>query len=57
MNTNKLSKTIAVAMNIQMTKEARASQVYLSHVVWGDKQNSVVSPIFFSDMLGKNGTI
>jgi ferritin len=31
MNTNRLSKTIAVALNTQITKEAHASQIYLSY--------------------------
>jgi ferritin len=38
MNTNRLSKTIAAALNDQMTKEAHASQVYLSYAAWSDHQ-------------------
>jgi ferritin len=38
MNTNRLSKTIAAALNAQMTKEAHASQIYLSYGAWADKQ-------------------
>ena len=38
MNTNILSKTIAAALNIQMTKEAHASQIYLSYAAWADRQ-------------------
>jgi ferritin len=38
MNTNRLSKTIAAALNAQMTKEAHASQIYLSYAAWADKQ-------------------
>ncbi len=34
MNTNRLSKTIEVALNTQMTKEAHASQIYLSYAAW-----------------------
>lgn len=38
MNTNRLSKTIAAALNAQMTKEAAASQVYLAYASWADSQ-------------------
>jgi len=38
MNTNRLSKTIAAALNEQMTKEAHASQIYLSYAAWADHQ-------------------
>lgn len=38
MNTNRLSKSIATALNQQMTKEAHASQIYLSYAVWADDQ-------------------
>lgn len=38
MNTNRLSKTIAAGLNAQMTKEAHASQIYLSYAAWADKQ-------------------
>jgi ferritin len=38
MNTNRLSKTIAKALNAQMTKEAHASQIYLSYAAWADRQ-------------------
>ncbi len=34
MNTNRLSKTISEALNAQMTKEANASQIYLSYAAW-----------------------
>lgn len=34
MNTNRLSKTLAAALNAQMTKEAHASQIYLSYASW-----------------------
>ena len=34
MNTNRLSKTICKALNEQMTKEAHASQIYLSYASW-----------------------
>jgi ferritin len=38
MNTNRLSKTIEAALNAQMTKEAHASQIYLSYASWADSQ-------------------
>ena len=36
MNTNRLSKILAAALNVQMTKEAYASQIYLSYAAWAD---------------------
>ena len=38
MNTNRLSKSLASALNTQMTKEAHASQIYLSYASWADRQ-------------------
>ena len=38
METNRLSKTIAKALNDQMTKEAHASQIYLSYGCWASDQ-------------------
>jgi ferritin len=38
MDTNRLSKNIAAALNDQMTKEAHASQIYLSYGAWADDQ-------------------
>lgn len=38
MNTNRLSKTLATALNAQITKEAHASQIYLSYASWADSQ-------------------
>jgi ferritin len=38
MNTNRLSKTIEAALNAQMTKEAHASQIYLSYASWADHE-------------------
>lgn len=38
MNTNRLSPTLAAALNAQMTKEAHASQIYLSYAAWADSQ-------------------
>src|SRR6195952_4837568 len=34
MNTNRLSKSLTRALNDQMTKEAHASQIYLSYAAW-----------------------
>ena len=38
MNTNRLSKKLSAALNVQMTKEAHASQIYLSYAAWADNQ-------------------
>lgn len=38
MNTNRLSKDLCQALNSQMTKEAHASQIYLSYASWADAQ-------------------
>lgn len=38
MRTNRLSDTLAAALNDQMTKEAHASQIYLSYAAWADDQ-------------------
>jgi ferritin len=38
MDTNRLSPAIAAALNAQMTKEAHASQIYLSYAAWADKE-------------------
>jgi ferritin len=38
MNTNRLSKALATALNAQMTKEAHASQIYLSYGSWAERQ-------------------
>jgi ferritin len=38
MNTNRLSSTLTKALNDQMTKEAWASQVYLSYASWADSE-------------------
>lgn len=38
MKTNRLSATLTLALNDQMTKEAHASQIYLSYAVWADSQ-------------------
>lgn len=34
MNTNRLSESLCTALNAQMTKEAHASQIYLSYASW-----------------------
>jgi len=34
MNTNRLSETLRAALNDQMTKEAHASQIYISYAAW-----------------------
>jgi ferritin len=38
MDTNRLSKTLTAALNAQMTKEAHASQIFLSYAAWADSQ-------------------
>jgi ferritin len=38
MNTNRLSKTLTTALNLQMTKEAHASQIFLSYGAWAERQ-------------------
>src|SRR6187549_2136619 len=38
MNTNRLSETMAAALNAQMTKEAHASEIYLSYGAWAASQ-------------------
>lgn len=38
MNTNRLSETLRTALNTQMTKEAYASQIYLSYGSWAAAQ-------------------
>jgi len=48
MKTNRLSKTLAAALNEQMTKEAHASQIYLSYASWADSRGfSGVSNFLF----------
>jgi ferritin len=36
MKTNRLSDQLTEALNAQMTKEAHASQIYLSYASWAD---------------------
>jgi ferritin len=38
LKTNRLSKKLSAALNVQMTKEAHASQIYLSYAAWADNQ-------------------
>lgn len=38
MNTNRLSGSLQAALNAQMTKEAHASQIYLSYAAWASEQ-------------------
>ncbi len=38
MNTNRLSKSVGLALNTQVTNEALASQTYLSYAAWADNQ-------------------
>src|SRR5664279_2910248 len=48
MNTNRLSKTLESALNKQMTREAQASQLYLSYAAWASKQgyNGIANFLF-----------
>ena len=48
MNTNRLSKNLAAALNAQMTKEAHASQIYLSYAAWADNKgfNGIANFLF-----------
>lgn len=41
MDTNRLSTTVAEALNAQMTREAHASQIYLSYAAWTHHQGFV----------------
>lgn len=38
MDTNRLSRTLTAALNDQMTKEAHASQIYLSYGAWAESE-------------------
>ncbi len=48
MNTNRLSETLQAALNGQMTKEAHASQIYLSYGAWaaGDGYDGIANFLF-----------
>jgi ferritin len=39
MNTNRLSSTIAAALNAQMTNEAHNAQIYLSYASWASEKS------------------
>jgi ferritin len=48
MDTNRLSKTLTAALNSQMTKEAHASQIYLSYAAWAENLGfSGIANFFF----------
>jgi ferritin len=55
MKTNRLSDKITTALNEQMTKEAHASQIYLSYGAWADNGFSGIN--FLSVMQQRNETI
>jgi ferritin len=38
MKTNRLSETLRTTLNAQMTREAHASQIYLSYASWADSE-------------------
>jgi len=38
MNTNRLSESLQAGLNMQLTKEAHASQIYLSYAAWAASQ-------------------
>lgn len=48
MNTNRLSETLQSALNAQMTKEAHASQIYLSYASWaaGEGYDGIANFLF-----------
>jgi len=48
MNTNRLSESIQAALNAQMTKEAHASQIYLSYASWasGEGYDGIANFLF-----------
>ncbi len=48
MNTNRLSKKLAGELNAQVTKEAHASQIYLSYASWAERQgyNGIANFLF-----------
>ena len=48
MNTNRLSKTLTTVLNAQITKEAHASQIYLSYAAWASGQgfNGIANFLF-----------
>jgi ferritin len=48
MDKNRLSKSLAAALNAQMTNEAHAAQIYLSYAAWADYQgfNGIANFLF-----------
>jgi ferritin len=46
MKTNRLSDKLTAALNEQMTKEAHASQIYLSYGAWADNNGSALQFFF-----------
>lgn len=48
MNTNRLSKTLTSVLNAQITKEAHASQIYLSYAAWASSHgfNGIANFLF-----------
>lgn len=48
MNTNRLSESLQAALNAQMTKEALASQIYLSYAAWaaGEGYDGIANFLF-----------
>lgn len=48
MNTNRLSTSIEDILNMQVTKEAQAAQIYLSYAIWADSKGySGVADLLF----------
>jgi len=48
MKTNRISEKLTTALNEQMTKEAHASQIYLSYAAWADNKgyNGIANFLF-----------
>jgi ferritin len=48
MNTNRLSESLRVALNDQMTKEGHASQIYISYAAWaaGEGYDGIANFLF-----------
>jgi ferritin len=57
MPNNRLSNELTTELNVQMTKEATALQIYLSYAMW--VANGIIKEllIFYSNMQMKNTTI
>lgn len=56
MNTNRLSDNLRNALNSQMTKEAHASQIYLSYAAWADSEgyNGIANFLFRHAQVERN---